>query len=82
MNELNKPEKHTHYQIRVEGRLQEDWTDWLDGNTVRIVEDQDADGETVILLKVLDQAALRGIVTKLWDLNLTVISMNILEKER
>lgn len=82
MNELNKPEKHTHYQIRVEGRLQEDWTDWLNGNTVRIVEDQDADGETVILLKVLDQAALRGIVTKLWDLNLTVISMNILEKER
>jgi hypothetical protein len=82
MSDLNKPEKHTHYQIRVEGRLQEDWTDWLNGNTVRIVEDQDADGETVILIKVLDQAALRGIVTKLWDLNLTVISMNILEKER
>ena len=58
------------YQIRVQGRLDEDWSDWLDKMT--IVYDS---GVTTLTGPVADQAALRGILTRIWDLNLTLLSV-------
>ena len=58
------------YQIRVQGRLDNDWSDWLRGMTVTF-----EGGVTTLTGPVADQAALRGILCKLWDLNLTLASV-------
>jgi len=59
------------YEIRLQGRLDKDWSDWLGGMV--ICHDGDV---TVLRGKVLDQAALHGILSRIWDLNRTVISVN------
>jgi hypothetical protein len=63
------------FEIRLQGRLNEDWSDWLDGMSISHV------GEISILKgQILDQAALRGILTRIWDLNRTVISVNQIQE--
>jgi hypothetical protein len=59
------------YEIRLQGRLDKDWSDWFEG----MVISHDVD-ITILTGKVLDQAALRGILSRIWDLNRTVISVN------
>jgi hypothetical protein len=60
----------TVYQIKMQGRLDESWSGWFDGMTVT------SDGDTTTLTgAVADQSALRGILTKLWDLNLALVSV-------
>jgi hypothetical protein len=63
------------YQIRVQGRLDKRRSDWFEGMTMGI---ERASADTVITTltgPVADQARLRGILSKLWDLNLTLISV-------
>jgi hypothetical protein len=62
------------YRIRVRGRLDERWSDWFNDLTVETVNE----GENLpvtIITGVIDQAALRGILNKVWDLNLSLISV-------
>jgi hypothetical protein len=63
--------KRQRYEIRVEGHLTADWSDWFAGLTVR----QEANGETV-LYGPLDQAALHGVLAKVRDLGLTLVAVN------
>jgi hypothetical protein len=63
--------KRQRYEIRVEGHLAADWSDWFEGLTVR----QEASGETVISGS-LDQAALHGVLAKVRDLGLTLVAVN------
>jgi hypothetical protein len=66
-NQLDQP---TVYQIKMQGRLDKTWSSWFSGMTVT------SDGDTTTLTgAVADQSALRGILTKLWDLNLALISV-------
>lgn len=62
------------YQITIQGALDPEWAAWLHGLTLTSAE---VDGQPVTTLSgpVADQAALRGILNKLWDLNLTLISI-------
>ncbi|HOU12232.1 MAG TPA: hypothetical protein PKZ84_03885 [Anaerolineae bacterium] len=62
------------YQITVQGTLDPEWAIWLHDLTLTSAE---VDGQPVTTLSgpVADQAGLRGILNKLWDLNLTVISL-------
>jgi len=62
------------YHITVQGELDVDWQEWFSGMTITVAQDKDG---VVTTLKglVADQVALRGILNKLWDLNLTVISV-------
>lgn len=62
------------YQIKVQGKLDEKWSDWFNGMTVTFESDI-----TTLTGAVVDQAALRGILDKIWDLNLTLISVNRIE---
>ena len=68
------------YEIRVAGELDQSWEDWLDGLEVR---NQFAETRRITALTgcVADQAALRGLLCKLWDLNLTLISVRRMDKE-
>jgi len=63
--------KRQHYEIRVEGHLAADWSDWFEGLTVC----QEASGET-ILSGSLDQAALHGVLAKIRDLGLVLVAVN------
>jgi hypothetical protein len=58
------------YEISVRGRLDSRWSVWFDGVKVAT-----KDGETVIVGDDMDQPKLRGILNKIWDLNLTLVSV-------
>jgi hypothetical protein len=64
------------YKIVVEGELHESWTDRL-GNVdlQRRIHGLDS-CHTILLSEIPDQAALRGLLNRIWDLNLEIISLN------
>jgi cobalamin biosynthesis Mg chelatase CobN len=62
------------YDIRVQGRLDASWSDWLDDVILTFQETPDGRGITTLRCR-LDQAALRGLLTRLWDRNLAVLSV-------
>ena len=61
----------TLYRIRVKGHLERDWSDWFDGLTITA----EPNGETLITGPVRDQAALFGLLDKVRDLGLMLISV-------
>jgi len=63
------------YQIRVRGRLDARWSDWFGGMAITCEIGGDGVPITAITGAVVDQAALRGILCKLWDLNLRLVSV-------
>lgn len=64
------------YEIRVGGHLDRAWSEWFDGFTISYP----ADGETLLSGRVADQAALQGILSKSWDLGLSLLSLRRLDK--
>jgi hypothetical protein len=62
----------THYEIRVEGELDARWSDWFEGLEVT----SDASGQTTITGPVADQAALHGLLTRVRDLGLKLVSVH------
>ncbi len=62
------------YQITVQGKLDEHWSDWFSGLAVPVLNGT-GDPPFTTLVGPMDQAALRGILCKLWDLNLTLVSV-------
>ncbi len=59
------------YQIRLQGHLGPQWTEWFEGLTVRLAEN----GDTVLTGPVADQAVLHGLLRKVRDLGITLISV-------
>jgi hypothetical protein len=59
------------YQIHVNGQLDERWNRWFDGLTITT----NVCGETIITGSMLDQAALHGILNRIRDLGLDLISV-------
>jgi hypothetical protein len=66
-NDLDQPMV---YQIRIKGHLDPGWTDWFGGLTITLEED----GETLLTGPVVDQAALHGLLRKVRDLGMPLIS--------
>ncbi len=60
------------YQIRVKGQLSPQWTEWFD-NMVLTVE---SNGDTLLTGLVADQAALYGLLKKVRDLGIPLLSVN------
>jgi len=68
------------YEIKVEGPLDVRWSDWFSGLAIsREAAGQGLPPVTTLTALAIDQAALRGILTKLWNLNLDLISVVRLE---
>ena len=63
------------YQIKVVGRLDEHWSAWFGDMAIAVERRGDGAPITTLSGEVADQAALRGILSKLLDLNLTLISV-------
>ncbi len=64
------------YQIKVQGRLDESWSDWFDQMAIT----QEDSHNTTLTGSIVDQAALRGVLFKIWDLNLRLVSVMLLER--
>jgi hypothetical protein len=63
------------YQITISGKLSENWSDWLSGMEIS-TENEDGENQiTTLTGSVTDQPALRGILCKIWDLNLTILTL-------
>jgi hypothetical protein len=59
------------YEIKVKGHLDQSWSSWLDGLTI----ETQAHGETLLNGPVRDQAALHGLLNKIRDLGLLLLSV-------
>ena len=65
-------------QITVRGRLDDRWSDWFNGMEVS-TKPQPTGAPVTTLTGTVDQTALRGIANKIWDLNLTLVSITPLD---
>lgn len=67
------------YQIKIFGNFDQGWSRWFNGMVISMEEDSQGNQITSLTGRITDQAKLRGLMNKIWDLNLTVISLNQLE---
>jgi hypothetical protein len=66
------PSQPVVYQIRIKGHLGHQWTDWFEGLTITLEED----GDTLLTGPVTDQAALYGLLKKVRDLGMPLVSIS------
>ncbi len=71
-------EPPTVYQIRLRGHLHSEWTDWFGGLAVALEDN----GDTLLTGPVVDQAALYGLLKKVRDLGMPLVSVNPVEPDR
>ncbi len=72
----NRPSGPFIYEIKVQGHLDEVWSKWFEGMTLTHIENGECGGAfTLISGPVIDQPALHGLLTKIGNLNLTLISV-------
>jgi hypothetical protein len=60
------------FEIQVKGHLNSQWSDWLEGLQVKLLDS----GEMILSGHLVDQAALMGVLNRLYNLNLTLLSVN------
>jgi hypothetical protein len=63
------------YQIRIKGHLGPQWTDWFEGLNITL----EVDGDTLLTGPVVDQAALHGLLKKVRDMGLPLVSVSPVE---
>ena len=81
MNKLNRrsdPDEPIVYHIRLKGHLGPQWTDWFGGVTLTL----ESNGETLLTCPVVDQAALHGLLRKVRDLGMPLLSVMRIEPGR
>ena len=76
-NRGNDPGRPTVCEIRMKGHLSQQWQEWFLGLTILLEED----GTTLLTGPVIDQAALHGILKKVRDLGLPLISVNFVSSD-
>jgi hypothetical protein len=69
------PDQPIVYQIRIKCHLGSDWTDWFEGLNVT----QEENGDTLLTGPVVDQPALHGLLKKVRDLGMALVSVNRIE---
>ena len=75
------PSNGTHaefFEIHVKGHLDSSWADWLEGLEIKLLDN----GEMVLSGHIVDQAALMGILNRLYNLNLTLLSVNKVDQNK
>jgi hypothetical protein len=72
------PKRQMIYQIKIKGHLDNDWSDWFEGLTITPVEG----GDTLLSGPICDDAALHGLLKKIRDLGMPLISVNRIESDQ
>ena len=72
---MRKMHEPGHYEIRIKGHLDNRWANWFDGLAITALDN----GETVLIGPVIDQAALHGMLRKVRDLGLPLLSVTHVE---
>lgn len=75
-NDASSQSQPCHYAIRIKGILDPHW-DWIENMTVTYIEP----GETMLSGPIQDQAALHGLLARIRDLNLTLLSINPIDRD-
>ncbi len=70
--QMNDPVATDRYEIRLEGQLDQRWSDWFEGFALT----NESDGTTTLTGHVIDQAALHGLLRRVGDLGVTLLSVN------
>jgi hypothetical protein len=65
------------FQIRIQGHLGRQWAGWFDGFTITLEDD----GNTLLSGPVIDQSALHGILKKIRDLGMPLVSVNSFDRD-
>ena len=81
MKHTHRPEYHDEsglYEIRLKGHLDDRWADWFGGLTITLEEN----GNTLLTGPVIDQAALHGLLKKVRDLGMPLLSVNFVNPAR
>jgi hypothetical protein len=76
---MKRTKRTSQYRIEIEGVLDESWSDWLGNPSLENNAQGHGSYRTVISGSIPDQAALRGLLNKIWDLNLHLISLDVKE---
>jgi len=74
-NSTTEPGRPAVYQIRLKGHLSREWTGWFEGLTITLEEG----GDTLLTGPVVDQAALHGLLKKVRDLGMPLVSVSPVE---
>jgi hypothetical protein len=69
------PDQPMVYQIRIKGHLGREWAAWFEGLTITL----EANGDTLLTGQVIDQAALHGLLKKVRDLGMPLVSVRPVE---
>jgi hypothetical protein len=77
-NLKNHPKDATIYQIRIKGHLSPRWRDWFEGLSITLEET----GDTLLTGPVVDQVALHGLLKKVRDLGMPLISVIQVEPDQ
>jgi hypothetical protein len=75
LEETSDPCQAMIYQIKIKGHLGAEWTGWFEGLTITLGED----GDTLLAGPVVDQAGLHGLLKKVRDLGMPLLSVNCIE---
>jgi hypothetical protein len=75
---MRKTHEPGRYEIRIKGHLENRWADWFEGLTITALDN----GETLLTGPVIDQAALHGLLKKVRDLGLPLLSVMHVEPEQ
>jgi hypothetical protein len=71
-NQKADPGQPMIYQIRIKGHLDQQWTDWFGDLTITLEDN----GDTLLTGPVVDEAALHGLLKKVRDLGMPLLSVN------
>jgi hypothetical protein len=72
------PDQPKIFQIRIQGYLSQQWTGWFEGLSITLEED----GNTLLSGPVVDQSALYGILKKIRNLGMSLLSVNVVDPDR
>jgi hypothetical protein len=69
------------YQVQVEGRISERWAHWFEGLAITVCGEEETPAVTTLVGPVADQAALLGLLQKLYTLGLTLLLVRRVERD-
>jgi hypothetical protein len=78
LNSNTEPSQSMVYQIRLKGHLGREWSGWFEGLTITL----ENNGDTLLTGPVVDQAALHGLLKKVRDLGMPLVSVSPVEPGR